>query len=294
MKRFFLFILAVFMMSPAFAQIKVDGDFSDWDYIPTEYLASVSLDDSVPYRDLYTMKWCVDSLNVAFFFEFNNDTVYYKDLNGNPKTTFVVEDFVFRISTDGDSLTGLFDYNFGHDAADYTFEGDRLSDFLYSLMCYQAYPQQDIAGWTLTGPRGLATISDIVVLPDGHGALEGTLARDLFTPIPFREFRVGVFTGYITNDYFVTGMLPQGNSRNEWGYYNDKKYLNVPIYDGYFDFGDEENAENDNEAPGILKGVETISNPKSLEQPVKIWKNGKMYILLPNGQVFDSTGKRVE
>ena len=240
------------------------------------------------------MKWCVDSLNVAFFFEFNNDTVYYKDLNGNPKTTFVVEDFVFRISTDGDSLTGLFDYNFGHDAADYTFEGDRLSNFLYSLMCYQAYPQQDIEGWTLTGPRGLATISDIVVLPDGHGALEGTLARDLFTPIPFREFRVGVFTGYITNDYFVTGMLPQGNSRNEWGYYNDKKYLNVPIYDGYFDFGDEENAENDNEAPAILKGVETISNPKSLEQPLKIWQNGKIYIVLPNGQVFDSTGKRVE
>ena len=29
------------------------------------------------------------------------------------------------------------------------------------------------------------------------------------------------------------------------------------------------------------------------KKPSKIWQNGKMYIILPNGLIFDSTGKKV-
>ena len=37
-----------------------------------------------------------------------------------------------------------------------------------------------------------------------------------------------------------------------------------------------------------------VAVPNETTQPIKFWQNGKMYILLPNGQVFDSTGKRIE
>ena len=38
-------------------------------------------------------------------------------------------------------------------------------------------------------------------------------------------------------------------------------------------------------------GVETIDETK---KPLKVWRDGKMYILLPDGRIFDSTGKKVE
>ena len=37
-----------------------------------------------------------------------------------------------------------------------------------------------------------------------------------------------------------------------------------------------------------------VALPDESKQPIKLWRDGKMYILLPNGQVFDSTGKKLE
>ena len=39
---------------------------------------------------------------------------------------------------------------------------------------------------------------------------------------------------------------------------------------------------------------EPLIPTQSLSEPIKVLRDVHLYILLPNGQVFDSTGKRVE
>ena len=237
MKRLSLLLIAmvanvccVMALAPS---ISIDGDFSDWERVPWEYLAEDTVDGfaSAGLDNLYRVRLCSDADNIYFYVEFNNDVM--RDATGAPSETDTIINYVVRttdlfIDTDNSAETGYQIYLWDDCGADYLIEGLPREDSGELFRFSQDAPKDDWSGWeTMQFSEGLRA-SGIVVLENGHAALEGYVSRAVLSIQDGTEsIRVGAMTQ--SSNWTETGVLPESRADKE-GTVVRSNPLTVPLY----------------------------------------------------------------
>ena len=237
MKRLSLLLIAmvanvccVMALAPS---ISIDGDFSDWERVPWEYLAEDTVDGfaSAGLDNLYRVRLCSDADNIYFYVEFNNDVM--RDATGAPSETDTNINYVVRttdlfIDTDNSAETGYQIYLWDDCGADYLIEGLPREDSGELFRFSQDAPKDDWSGWeTMQFSEGLRA-SRIVVLENGHAALEGYVSRAVLSIQDGTEsIRVGAMTQ--SSNWTETGVLPESRADKE-GTVVRSNPLTVPLY----------------------------------------------------------------
>ena len=237
MKRLSLLLIAmvanvccVMALAPS---ISIDGDFSDWERVPWEYLAEDTVDGfaSAGLDNLYRVRLCSDADNIYFYVEFNNDVM--RDATGAPSETDTIINYVVRttdlfIDTDNSAETGYQIYLWDDCGADYLIEGLPREDSGELFRFSQDAPKDDWNGWeTMQFSEGLRA-SGIVVLENGHAALEGYVSRAVLSIQDGTEsIRVGAMTQ--SSNWTETGVLPESRADKEETVVRSNP-LTVPLY----------------------------------------------------------------
>lgn len=166
-----LLLALVASVGSLFAQITIDGNFSDWDQVPAAQLAQASGDYVA-----YNAKLCADAEYIYFYAEYDGD---------------MTMDISIYMNTDGDAATGFIS-GLG---LDYLVEG-WIEDGVPSFsVARHTNPNQD--DWNFVEVDGVAmTTSNAVVLGNGHSAFEGRiLIESLPTEVTALQVRVVVSDG---------------------------------------------------------------------------------------------------
>lgn len=172
-----LFTLLFAMMAgvgSVFAQITIDGNFSDWEQVPSAQLAETTgTSDFVAYG----AKFCTDAENLYFYVEYDGD---------------MTMDISIYMNTDGDAATGFIS-GLGLDyLVDGWVEGG-VPEF--SVATHTNPDAQD--DWNFESIDGVdVSACNAVVLPNGHSAIEGSLLLEtLPTDVTALQVRVSVMDG---------------------------------------------------------------------------------------------------
>ncbi len=185
-------------------EIKVDGNFADWDVVPADLLAKAETDEMAAYEELHAIKFVADADYVYFYIQFNGEEG-------------VVSPVDMMINTDGDNETGMAHWFWegagvelliegfpdtwaaeGEDPGNAGYQDAGIFQWIGDAPDAWAWNQLDIAG--------ALSASALVALPNGDKAFEGSIMR---ASIPdLKAFKVGVFTND-ANWSGENGCLPQ-------------------------------------------------------------------------------------
>ncbi len=191
-------------------EMKIDGDFSDWEQIPSELLAVAKASEKSKYENLYEMRWYGDADNIYFYLEFSAEEYDTTDEGGNPIVGHVVNSVDMMIDFDNDPATGMLNYlwdktvgtewlpEIGDIYAENAFEGATLYQFTGAT--------QDDWSWAETTVVGFINGCAPTKLANGHLAIEGAILRAMI-PGGVKGCRVGVFTS--NTDWAESGVLPE-------------------------------------------------------------------------------------
>lgn len=188
-------------------EIKIDGDFADWDAAPASLVAKAETNADTKYEALYAMKWCTDADYIYFYLEFDGSTYDYLDEAGAPAVGFMVDPIDIYLNIDADETTGSNSYLWENSAADVLIEGF-WSDNMESAGVY-IFPSdaaQDAWAWVDAEVAGSTTSCEIQTLANGHKAIEGKITMAML-PVTVKGVKVGVFTS--TTEWKESGCLPQ-------------------------------------------------------------------------------------
>lgn len=183
MKHKLLTLLFAMMagVGSVFAQITIDGNFSDWEQVPSAQLAEAYSSSS---ENLFNVKFCVDGDNIYYYME-------YVGLGA----------FDIYMNTDGDAFTGYIP-GLGCDyIVDVWFDEGMPYPALY------LHNGSDQESWDLSEVSGADLFSsDPVVLGNGHSAFEGYIALSSF-PTPVTSLQVLVSA--MDDGWTSVGDLPE-------------------------------------------------------------------------------------
>ena len=166
-----LLLALVASVGSLFAQITIDGNFSDWDQVPAAQLAETTrTSDFVAYG----AKLCTDAEYIYFYVEYDGDVT--------------MDIFSIYMNTDGDAATGFIS-GLG---LDYLVDGLVEGGVPEFSVATHTNPDQD--EWGFEPVDGVAvTTSNVVVLGNGHSAIEGSLLLEtLPTDVTALQVRVSV------------------------------------------------------------------------------------------------------
>lgn len=171
-------------------EIKIDGNFDDWNSVPADLLAKAEVDEMAVYEELHVIKFVSDADYVYFYIQFNGEEG-------------VVSPVDMMINTDGDSETGMDHWFWEGAGVEYLIEGFPAKwDAAGEDPGNAGYQDAGIYKWIGDTPdawafdaidaAGALAASELVVLPGGDKAFEGSIMR---ASIPnLTAFKVGVFT----------------------------------------------------------------------------------------------------
>lgn len=184
--------------------ITPDGDFDDWNQIPSDELAqSVSPADAYYPTGRKVMAYAGDT--------YLNLYVEYRDEAATP-----VQIMHLYIDADNDPMTGMGNPAWTNDGADLLFEGELFDEggsFLgYDPAVFGWVGENLSGGWdweeVVSAGLGFCKISDPVELDNGNKAFEMTVLRSA-VPGLGKVFRMGVALQYDWNDI---AFLPSGSA----------------------------------------------------------------------------------
>lgn len=173
-------------------EIKIDGNFSDWDNVPEDLLAVSLLPEDAVYENLYKIMLCSDADYVYLYAEWNAEegVVYPLDL---------------MIDADDDLTTGMNNYLWeSPSGTEVLIEGspdDGYADATFFV--FTGATQEDWA-WEDAGIVGAIEASEVKV-GNGIKAFECAIMRAMMPAIP-TSFNVGAFTS--NTDWAESGLLP--------------------------------------------------------------------------------------
>ncbi|MFR9522979.1 MAG: GLUG motif-containing protein [Rikenellaceae bacterium] len=176
--------------------IELDGDFSDWDAVSADALATASMDGYTSgYPDLLEMKFCADETYIYTYFKIET-------ANNN-------HELLIFINSTGDAADGYSSWMWdGSLYADYMIISTASGNYADDAALY-AFDTADTSlqwSWIWTGVTGnsLYSISDVVT--DGTIVeFEGRIVRDSMTGLG-DEIEVGVMID--DNNWATIGVLP--------------------------------------------------------------------------------------
>ena len=189
-------------------EIKIDGDFSDWEAAPAALIAKAETNEDTKYEYLYAMKWCTDADYIYFFLEFNAETYEYLDKEtGEAAEGFLVEPIDIYMNVDGSQETGSNNYLWDNSAADVLIEGFWANQFEDAgVYIFPADADQAAWAWTDAEVVGSTTTCEAQILANGHRAIEGKIMMAML-PVEVKGLKVGVFTS--NTEWSESGVLPQ-------------------------------------------------------------------------------------
>lgn len=165
-------------------EIKVDGDFADWDNLPEDLLAMASVDDNATMEDLHVIKFISDADYLYFYLQYS----------GEADAVGVLDIF---INTDDDATTGHASWLWVDAGADILIEGGTDIDketnqelWWPEFFSFINGGDQTAWSWDALEADGAYTFSEIKSIANGDKAIEGKIMR---SSIPnFNKCKVGV------------------------------------------------------------------------------------------------------
>lgn len=165
-------------------EIKVDGDFADWDNLPEDLLAMASVDDNATMEDLHVIKFISDADYLYFYLQYS----------GEADAVGVLDIF---INTDDDATTGHASWLWADAGADILIEGGTDIDteteqelWWPEFFSFVDGGDQTAWSWDALEADGAYTFSEIKSIANGDKAIEGKIMR---SSIPnFNKCKVGV------------------------------------------------------------------------------------------------------
>ena len=207
--------------------ISIDGDFSDWENVPEAYLAEDTVDGFAEFENLYRIRFCSDADNFYFYAEFSNEIAegaVEGQTEGETTTNYVVNVVDLYWDTDNSSESGFKQYLWTDCGADYLIEGMPHDDF-GELYAFAGGTDQESFSWY--GIDGSAALL-LVVLENGHAAIEGSVARSILSiPSSAESIKVGVMTQNAS--WTESGVLPESRVDGT-GTVVRGNLLEVPLY----------------------------------------------------------------
>ena len=199
------------------ANIQIDGNFSDWDSVPAGNISATIADTVSLSTSLYCTKWAADSSFVALYLECINDASKTRALtlylnSGAPAPT--------------NSYWSLTENASWPNATSDLMIYCEINDF-QNAMLYQ-YQRDASIGWNMNQVdfSGATFASDIIILPNGHAAMECAFKKSKF-PTSLSTLQTGsVLHG---NMWEETGILPQITYSYGSHYH---PMITVPCFDG--------------------------------------------------------------
>ena len=194
--------LSVVVEKPLF-NLKIDGDLSDWDNLPAEWLATAEKGDLAYYDHLYKIKFISDKKKVYFYVEFDGEEG-------------AVQNIDILIDTDNDAETGHTLYLWEPSGADYLIEGSPYqvideenpewsTEDYGDAGLYLFVDGGDRTKWTWEWQDVTAIEAcKVVDLGNNVAAIEGSILRSAFANM--KSFKVGVFTSL---NWAENGSLPE-------------------------------------------------------------------------------------
>ncbi len=175
--------------------IDIDGDFSDWDEVSADALASASMDGlTSDYPDLLEMKFCADETFIYTYFKIET-------ANSN-------NELLIFINSTGDAADGYTAWSWTNFYIDYMIASTASGNYADDAVLYAFDTADTSLGWSwiesVSSGNGLYSISDVVT--DGTIVeFEGRIIRDFMTGLG-DEIEVAVM---IDNDSWAEiGLLP--------------------------------------------------------------------------------------
>lgn len=188
--------------------IAVDGDFSDWDALPAEKIASAETDANAKYEALYKVKFAQDATNIYFYLEYNGGQEEFGD---DATLADIVDAVDIFLCLDGDETTGGgVSWMFNGLGWDVDIEGHVNDNFATAdvyVIPEENYGMNDDWYWTSAGIADAAETSSPVSLENGHKAIEGKIVKAVM-PVAVSEVRAACFSSE-TVGWSETGCLPQ-------------------------------------------------------------------------------------
>ena len=173
-------------------EIKIDGNFSDWDNVPEELLAVAVVPEDAVYENLYKVVFVSDADYVYMYAEWNAEEG-------------VVGPLDLMIDADDDLGTGmnnhLWESPSGTEVLIEGFPDDGYADA--SFFVFTGATQEDWT-WEDAGIVGAIEASEVKVA-NGIKAFECAIMRAMMPATP-KSFNVGVFTS--NADWAESGVLP--------------------------------------------------------------------------------------
>ena len=226
MKTKLAMLFTVLLMSQCSQrQLLIDGDFSDWNYVPSNRLVQASADENSKYKNLYAVKFCADKSNIYFYLEFDGSTEVL-NVDGEDVVREVTWAVDFFLNVDGEVHTGGRDWLFDNAGADLLIEGSWTDNFAQAgVHVFPPDADQDAWAWTDANVTGAVTSCDPVVLPNGHKAVEGRIDISKL-PMEVKSLRIGVLTS--DSGWALNGLLPQVTVQSD-GTESVSRMLEVPL-----------------------------------------------------------------
>ena len=197
-------------------EIKVDGNFDDWDKVPADLLASSAIEDEEDSEGLFAIKFCSDATFIYFYVEYD--------------ASLEVDILNMLIDMDDDPATGYAAYFWSDAGTEVLLQGS-ISEGYENCPIYkfaEGVPQDAWDGnWIDTEAANAIKVSEVKDLGKQHMAIEGSIRRSyLPNPNP-KVFQVGVYAD--TADWIELGALPAAVPDDETGELVYPALLNVPL-----------------------------------------------------------------
>ena len=206
------------------AACTIDGNFEDWDKVPSEILAEAQADENASKDALYRIKVFTNVDYIYFYLEF--DSTSYSYTNDDAVVIGSVVDVVnIFMNIDDDPLTGWNSWMWTNSGIDYLIEGMLSNNFAdVGLYAFKGN-SQDEWEWEDVDAHSGITISNKVLLPNGHMAVEGSV-KIATIPTELKGLKVGVLTS--NPQWTETGVLPQMTIESD-GSVSSQQMLEVPL-----------------------------------------------------------------
>lgn len=174
-------------------EIKIDGNFSDWDNVPAELISMAVVPEDAVYENLYKVMFVSDADYVYMYAEWNAEEG-------------VVGPLDMMIDADDDLGTGMNNYLWeSPSGTEVLIEGEpeAVGFENASFFVFTGATQEDWA-WEEAGIVGAIQASEVKVA-NGIKAFECAIMRAMMPATP-KSFNVGVYTS--DADWAESGLLP--------------------------------------------------------------------------------------
>ncbi len=181
--------------------IKVDGNFSDWNEVPSNNLAVATLPDGASLVALKELKVCSDDNFIYFYLKLDKAQVAPIDI---------------FINSDNNPSTGGNSWLWDPCGADYLIEGfleGGMADA--AVFNWPADQPQDGWNWVEVVPAGsgIISMSEVKTVSGTIVQLEASIVKELLPATLANQIGIGVFSS--NADWAETGSLPSVSAESE-------------------------------------------------------------------------------